>query len=643
MMAFKQMLTRISIGGGCLLGSALLHAQAPQFTIQDLGALPDLPACAATAVSQSGNVTGYCQGHDGVSLAYNPAIHSFLYSKGVMKDLNANVEPTAVATAVNDSGTVVGAYLDIDLLNATAGSALFIYQNGSIQPQPQGVVQGLLPFGLNNAGQFVGTNFQINAGSFDFFIHSQAVQGNLSGGAPVILSAPAGGGAAGFGLNSKGTVAGASVEQNAAQVMPLLWQNGTPQPLPLLSGYPQAAATSVNDSGVAAGIAFDINFSVLQDLNAKSHAVVFDNGSVTDLGVISGDRSSMALGINNSGWVVGFSSRQPPDFTLQLAAIVNPPGSNFHAFVYADGKMYDLNRQLVNGSGWQLSFATQVNDAGQIVGTGLRTDSDGVTHQRGFLLTPLTGPNIGSIVGAGLSTPSVTSISPNGLFTIYGNQLASVTQGITSSDILDNQLPTNLGGTCVESGGTKWGLFFVSPAQINALAGTLPSSGTVPVSVVTNCGSAGEVVSPPVDVPVAPLAPEFLYFLETSSGQNPVATIQAVSGAYVGSPGLISGATFTPAKAGDVLTAFGVGWGGTTPSDPIGTIASAASTLPGPYSLTLGNMPVEVSYAGLSPGFAGLYQINFTVPSGLSAGNQPLVLTVNGTSTSSKAYITIGD
>ena len=211
--------------------------------------------------------------------------------------------------------------------------------------------------------------------------------------------------------------------------------------------------------------------------------------------------------------------------------------------------MYDLNKQLVGGAGWLLSFATQINDAGQIVGTGLFSGSDGTTVQHAFLLTPAPGPSINNIVGAGFSTPAVTSISTNGVFTIFGSGFATANAYLTSSDIVDNQLPTNLGGTCVESGTTKWGLFFVGPGQVNVLAGQLPATGTAPVTVVTNCGTADEVPTATVNVPVATVAPEFLYFLENSNGQNPVAAIEP-NGAYIGTPGLISGASFAPAKAG---------------------------------------------------------------------------------------------
>ncbi len=642
-MAFRRVLPRFLPLLACLLAPSYVAAQAPQFTIQDLGALPNLPSCNGTSLSQSGNVVGYCTSQIGQNLLLsNPTTHVFLYSKGEMTDLNVTSPPTAFPTAVNDSGVVVGGTVTVDLVGLTASATPFIYRNGVVQPLT-GPLEGLLPLGLNNADQMVGTSIQVVGGNLNFFIGSKAYLDALPGGTLTQLAAPLSGGAAGaFGINSNGVIAGSTIGQNATNVTPLLWQNLTPQALPLLPGYLQGIATSVNDSGIAAGIAFDLNFSVFSDPGARAHAVLFNSGSVTDLGVLPNDVSSVAMSISNSGSVVGFSSSKPPDFTLHLAAFVDSPASNYHAFIYSGGKMYDLTNQLVNGAGWKLSFATSINNAGQITGTGLYEGPDGATVQRAFLLTPLAGPSVTNVVGAGFSTPAVTSISPNGLFTIFGSDLASANVGLTQSDIVDNQLPTNLGGTCVESNGAKWGLFFVSPGQINVLAGSLPASGTVPVTVVTGCGTANEVTSAAISIPVAEEAPEFLYFHENSNGQNPIAAIEP-NGAYIGAPGLISGATFAPAHPGDVITAFGVGWGPASSSQTPGTIATAAATLTSPYTLTLVGKTVDVKYAGVSPGYAGLYQIDFTAPSGLSAGNQPLVLTVNGAATSSTAYIAVSN
>jgi uncharacterized protein (TIGR03437 family) len=628
----------------CFVLSASAWAQAPQYTIQDLGSLPNYPACAATGLSQAGNVTGYCLSQQGSSLLQSPVTHGFLYSKGAMTDLNLSAQSTPVPLAVNDSGVVAGAYLNIDLLNASLAATPFVVQPNGSQLQPPASLQNFLPFGLNNAGQLAGSQVSVSKQSFNLFIASKAILYTVSSGAVTILPTPSGAGAGGaFGVSSTGAVAGATISQAGDVFNPVLWQNNKPQALPILSGYLQSTAVSTSDSGAAAGAAFTIDFSVTSDPTAEGHAVLFNtDATVTDLGVLPNDRSSFATGINNSGTVVGFSNQEYPDFTLQLAPIFHEPQPDYRAFVYTNGQMYDLNTLLRNGTGWTLSFATAINNVGQITGTGTVAGANG-PEQRVFLLTPVGGPSVTSVVGAGLSTPAVTSISANGLFTIFGSGLASAPAGLTSSEIVNNELPTNLGGTCVQGGSSKWGLFYVSPGQINALAGDVGSSGTVPVSVITNCGNANPVATPVVNVPVAAAAPEFLYFVDNANGQNPVAAIQAVSGAYIGSPGLIAGATFTPAKAGDVLTAFGVGWGATTSSATPGTIASAAAVLSNPYLLTLGGKTATVSYAGLSPGFAGLYQINFTVPSGLAAGNQALLLTVNGIASPTQAYITVSN
>jgi probable HAF family extracellular repeat protein len=56
-----------------------------------------------------------------------------------------------------------------------------------------------------------------------------------------------------------------------------------------------------------------------------------------------------------------------------------------HAFVYRDGTLFDLNDRLVANPGWTvLSGATDINDAGQIVGWGT---IGGETH--GFRLDPV--------------------------------------------------------------------------------------------------------------------------------------------------------------------------------------------------------------------------------------------------------------
>jgi hypothetical protein len=55
---------------------------------------------------------------------------------------------------------------------------------------------------------------------------------------------------------------------------------------------------------------------------------------------------------------------------------------------YSDGVMRDLNDLIPAGSGFTLTHAQGLNDAGQVAGYGT---VDGVTH--GFLLTPVPAPS----------------------------------------------------------------------------------------------------------------------------------------------------------------------------------------------------------------------------------------------------------
>ena len=73
----------------------------------------------------------------------------------------------------------------------------------------------------------------------------------------------------------------------------------------------------------------------------------------------------------------------------------------------------------------------------------------------------------------------------------------------------------------------------------------------------------------------------------------------------------------------------------------MGSLPTKGADITGDYTLTVGGKTAAVSYAGLAPGNAGLYQINFTVPSGLSPGNQPIVLTIDGVKTPAGAYLAV--
>ena len=245
------------------------------------------------------------------------------------------------------------------------------------------------------------------------------------------------------------------------------------------------------------------------------------------------------------------------------------------------------------------------------------------------------------IVSAGLSKPAVNTISPNAIVTIFGSNFAPAGTAIQAG-LVNGQVPTNVANVCVQFQNVRAPIFDLYPGQINVQVPAV-TPGAVPVQVITGCDTAQAVASPPVAVTAQATAPEFFYFATNANGVNPIAAVNAVTGAYVGAPGLISGATFTPAKTGDYLTLFATGFGATNPSVNPGVLPTGTASVTAPVSITFGGVTLPQSailYVGLSQ-FAGLYQVNIQVPSGIPDGNQPLVITVGGVSSPAKAFITV--
>jgi uncharacterized protein (TIGR03437 family) len=138
----------------------------------------------------------------------------------------------------------------------------------------------------------------------------------------------------------------------------------------------------------------------------------------------------------------------------------------------------------------------------------------------------------------------------------------------------------------------------------------------------------GFALSNVLTIPLVQYAPQ----LFQNSGQ--VAAIDSTT--YVASPTPISAAN--PAHAGDLVELFGNGLGPVNNPPKSGEAASATPTLPStttPVTATIGGQSATVQYAGLAPGYPGLYQINVFVPAGLAAGSQPVIVTVGGQSSKS--------
>ena len=198
------------------------------------------------------------------------------------------------------------------------------------------------------------------------------------------------------------------------------------------------------------------------------------------------------------------------------------------------------------------------------------------------------------IVGAGGSVPAVQAASPGGVVSIFGANFvaAADSQTVSASTLVNGKVPTTLAGVCVSFGSTPAvqpaAMIGVYPGQLNVQVGALPP-GPITAQVTVNCGTQQAVSSNISAVNVQAATPEFYSFLpDHTAGHNPIAAVNVLTGAFIGPPGLIPGATFAPAKPGDSVVAYATGFGATSPAYGLGVLPGAAGTVNAPGSLTLG-------------------------------------------------------
>jgi uncharacterized protein (TIGR03437 family) len=233
--------------------------------------------------------------------------------------------------------------------------------------------------------------------------------------------------------------------------------------------------------------------------------------------------------------------------------------------------------------------------------------------------TIVQGPQItagGVVIHAGVSP----AVSPGSLVDIYGTNLAAAPVSAPAG----STLPTNLGGVEVMVNGAAAPLIYVSPTLIVFQLPYETAVGTAQLTVTSN--GAASAAAP---VTVQQAAPSIL----TYSNNRAVVLNQDYS---VNGPA-------NPAKVGSTAMAYLIGGG---PLDnPIATGATASTTLLSretlPVTVTVGSATAVVPFAGMAPGFAGLVQVNFTVPN-LPANDYPLQVKI-GSAASNQPLVAVGN
>jgi uncharacterized protein (TIGR03437 family) len=261
-----------------------------------------------------------------------------------------------------------------------------------------------------------------------------------------------------------------------------------------------------------------------------------------------------------------------------------------------------------------LTFPFLRSLAGLRNGSIVSTSSSGLVELPGNFDTGISIPRVTAITSAADFSDSIAS---GGLVSIFGTNLAPSTASAGSTP-----LPTQLSNVCVTINGFRMPLLYASPGQIN---GQLPFDLNGQVQAVLH----------------TPGGLSDIYYADVASAAPTVFQI-SVSGQSGKFPAIIRTrnnqlATLSnPLRPNESFTVFLTGLGEVGPLVEAGRAAPAS-----PLSVTrsepvvlVGDVAAEILFAGLAPGFVGVYQINAQLPGYVPRGTQiPLTIGAGGIST----------
>ncbi len=230
------------------------------------------------------------------------------------------------------------------------------------------------------------------------------------------------------------------------------------------------------------------------------------------------------------------------------------------------------------------------------------------------------------------------NIAPGTWIEIYGQTLSNITREWAGGDFNGSNAPTTLETVKVSVAGRDAFVRFVSPGQVNVQVPDGIGAGPVNVVVTNSAGSSSNIQMTAVSRGPQVLAPANFRV----GGRQLVAALFTDNATFVGRAGEISGVTTRPARAGETIILYGIGFGATTPANPAGVIAPAGALLPTNTTVLFGSAPATLSYRGLAPGFVGLYQLNVVVPT-VAAGDVRLAITVDGVPMTQEVFTVVGN
>ncbi|MCC6265182.1 MAG: hypothetical protein IT169_16525 [Bryobacterales bacterium] len=241
------------------------------------------------------------------------------------------------------------------------------------------------------------------------------------------------------------------------------------------------------------------------------------------------------------------------------------------------------------------------------------TVGDGDPNRASVFLAANRGSSEKSLIAVEALVPKVLAatngasftagVSPGSLATLFGVSLGAGQSAEASSQ----PLPIELAGTSVTVNGVRAALLFVNDLQINFVTPLSNAGDTARIVVET-----AEGVSSVFEAPLLASDPAIFF----DSGSNVGAVLRSGSGEKTDR---------VPALPGAFVEIFATGLG---PLLPGGRGVPPRTEMP--VSATIDGQPMLVDYAGVAPGFVGLYQVNAKVPEDLAPGVYALRLHQGG-------------
>jgi uncharacterized protein (TIGR03437 family) len=572
-------------------GSALGLVEFPTYLINGNGAV---------AFTATGNANGiYTGSASGISPVVTNDSSHFLLS------------------GFNDSGTVVY-YTGGGVNSATAGGTPFVVA--------QNATSILFPV-INNAGTVAFGGPQINS-SIQTRTGSGPVQTLVSDTdlpRAVAFSAPS---LSGLSINNSGTVAFyASSVMSGTSCNCGIYTAGPGAPVPV-APFQQTltSAPQINDKGAVAFV------GVYQTVKGVFVASGGQIAAAVDLGsqVVSFAGGNNNVSLNSKGEVVywakfGISPFVQGMFTGpdKVADKVISNGDPLFGSVVSEIISSQFAGRLLNDSG-QVVFSYRLSNGVSGIAVATPVSSS----------TPPPTLSAGGILNAASFALDSAPVAPGSIVSIFGSHFISEL-AVPPGD----PLPTSLGGVSVTFNGTPAPLFFVAPAQINAQVPFEVTGSTATVQVTNPAGTSNTET-----VNITPQSPAI--FTVNQNGVGQAVVVFANSATIVGP--VKTGSDQRPAKTGDTITIYANGLGAVNPPINDGWNSCDKSICAPDFSnltlrsttvrpvVTIGGVPVpdtSILFSGFTPLFAGLYQINLTIPGGITPSNQlPVVIQMGKTS-----------